>query len=164
MNKWLVVVSSFAFATLLISCSAGRPTQVTERQIALYYYNSDLDRDASGNVRCSRAGLVSVERAVPTSLAGEALIRETIQLLISGSLTPEERAQGIGTEYPLEGLELTDVSLVDGEATLIFSDPSNRTSGGACRTGVLWLQIEETALQFPEVKQVRFLPNALFQP
>ena len=164
MRKWFIAVLSFVFATLLLACSAGRPTQVAERQILLYYYNPDLDRDASGNVLCSRAGLVPVERSVPASLSGEALVREAIQRLISGNLIPEEQARGITTEYPLEGLQLMDVSLANGVATLSFSDPNNRTSGGACRAGVLWLQIEQTVLQFPGITQVKFLPKELFQP
>ncbi len=93
-----------------------------------------------------------------------ALVRETIRQLITGNLTSEERARGVTTEYPLVGLQLMDVSLADGVATLTFSNPNNRTGGGACRAGVLWFQIEHTVLQFPGVTQVQFLPEELFQP
>jgi spore germination protein GerM len=166
MRRWFGAASSFVFATLLISCSTlfSGPTQVAEQPIVLYYYNPDLDKDVSGNIQCSRAGLALVKRTMPASLTDEALVRETIQRLVSGNLTPEEGAQGITTEYPLEGLQLMGVSLADGVATLAFNDPNNRTSGGACRAGILWFQIEQTALQFPEVKQVHFLPEELFQP
>lgn len=41
---------------------------------------------------------------------------------------------------------------------------NNKTNGGSCRAGILWFQIEATAKQFSEVKQVRFLPEELFQP
>ncbi len=91
-------------------------------------------------------------------------IQDTIKLLLSGELTEEERAQGISTEYPLEGLSLKGASSKDGVLTLEFDDPNNKTVGGSCRVGILWFQIEATAKQFPEVQEVRFLPEEIFQP
>ena len=55
-------------------------------------------------------------------------------------------------------------SLKDEVLTLEFNDPNGKTVGGSCRVGILWFQIEATAKQFPEVKEVRFLPEELFQP
>jgi hypothetical protein len=130
----------------------------------MFYYDPALDQDGTGNVLCSAAGLVSVERQLPAGLAGEALIEESIRLLIAGELSAEERAQGITTEFPLEGLALTGAALEDGELTLAFEDPNFRTSGGACRVTILWAQIEETARQFAGVDHVRFVPEDLFQP
>ncbi|OPL11954.1 MAG: hypothetical protein AVO34_01675 [Firmicutes bacterium ML8_F2] len=129
--------------------------------INLYYYNSELDKDESGNIMCSRKGLVSVNREVTVS---KTPIQDAIKLLLSGELTNEERAQGIDTEYPLEGLSLKGASLKDGVLTLEFDDSKNKTVGGSCRTGILWFQIEATAKQFPEVKQVSSLPEDIFQP
>jgi hypothetical protein len=54
--------------------------------------------------------------------------------------------------------------LKNGVLTLEFEDAQNKAVGGACRVGVLWFQIEATAKQFPEVKEVRFLPKEIFQP
>ena len=131
------------------------------RTIKLYYYNYELDRDESGNTMCSRTGLVPVEREIPIT---QTPIQDAIKLLLLGGLTEEERAQGIDTEYPLEGLSLKGASLKDGVLTLEFDDSKNRTVGGSCRVGILWFQIEATAKQFPEVQQVRFLPEEIFQP
>ena len=131
------------------------------RAIKLYYYNPDLDKDESGNIACSRNGLVAIEREIPVT---QTPIQDTIKLLLSGELTDEERAQGIDTEYPLEGLSLKETLLKDGVLTLEFDDSKNKTVGGSCRVGILWFQIEATAKQFPEVQQVRFLPEELFQP
>ena len=131
------------------------------KTIKLFYYNPELDRDESGNTACSRSGLVPVKREIPIT---QTPIQDAIELLLLGKLTDEERTQGIDTEYPLEGLSLKGASLKDGILTLKFDDPSNKTVGGSCRVGVLWFQIEATAKQFPEVKQVRFLPEELFQP
>jgi len=131
------------------------------KTVNLYYYNPELDKDESGNILCSRQGLVAVERKI---LATQTPIQDTIKLLISGRLTNEEKTQGISTEYPLEGFSLKGASLKDGVLTLDFDDPNNKTVGGSCRVGILWFQIEETAKQFPGVQQVRFLPEELFQP
>lgn len=91
-------------------------------------------------------------------------IQDAIKLLLKGELTEEEKAQGIETEYPLAGFSLEGAALKDGVLTLEFFDLQNKTSGGSCRAGILWFQIEEIAKQFPEVKKVRFLPENLFQP
>ncbi len=131
------------------------------KTIKLYYYNPELDKDESGNVMCSRKGLVAVEREVPVT---KTPIQDAIKLLLLGKLTEEEKAQGITTEFPLEGFSLKDASLKDGVLTLKFLDPNNKSVGGSCRVGILWFQIEATAKQFPEVKEVRFLPEDIFQP
>ncbi|MDD3006734.1 MAG: Gmad2 immunoglobulin-like domain-containing protein [Candidatus Pacebacteria bacterium] len=129
--------------------------------VSLYYYNPDKDQDASGNVQCSKQGLVPVSRNITS---GDNAIRDTIKLLLEGGLTAEEKNGGVTTEYPIAGLSLKDANLRDGTLTLTFDDSEGRTVGGACRVGVLWSQIESTAKQFPEVKEVKFMPEELFQP
>ncbi len=147
--------------------SAPKPTEPcgekpqAEKSVKLYYYNPKLDRDESGNTACSKNGLVSVVRKIPIT---KTPIQDTIKLLLLGELTDKERAQGISTEYPLEGLSLEGALLKDGVLTLEFDDPNNKTVGGSCRVGILWFQIEATVKQFPEVQKVRFLPEELFQP
>jgi len=139
----------------------NRISFVAQEKVELFYYDSNKDKDESGNVLCSENGLVPVERNIPAS---ETLIKDTIALLLAGDLSTQERARGIETEYPLEGLVLQGTSLRDGVLTLEFDDPNFKTGGGSCRVRILWLQIEATAKQFPEVQQVRFLPEELFQP
>jgi len=136
-------------------------SSVQTRTIKLYYYSPELDKDNEGNILCSRKGLVAVEREIPITITP---IQDSINLLISGDLTEAERAQGITSEYPLEGFSLTGASLNNGILTFEFNDPNNKTGGGSCRTGILWFQIEATAKQFPEIQQVRFSPDYLFQP
>lgn len=152
---WIV-----GLALALVACEPQQDT----RQISLYYYDPSLDQDASGNILCSEAGLVAVQRELPVSLVGDALIEETIRQLISGELTEGERALGITTEFPLEGLVMESAALRDGELTLSFEDPNFASSGGACRVTVLRAQVEATARQFLDVVQVRFIPDELFQP
>lgn len=155
----IIIFGLFGFMGF-ISIQKDR-TPLPERSVKLFYYNQGLDKDESENILCSRNGLVPVERKIPIT---QTPIQDTIKLLLSGELTGEERARGIGTEYPLEGLSLKGASLKDGILTLEFDDSKNKTVGGACRVGILWFQIEATAKQFPEVQQVRFLPEEIFQP
>ncbi len=129
--------------------------------IQLFYYSSERDKDATGNVLCSRQGLVAVTRTVPVASATP---EGAVWLLLTGGLTAEERAAGLSTEYPLSGVTLQSTTLNNGVLTLVLSDPENKTSGGACRAGVLWYQIEATAKQFAGVSEVRFMPEFLFQP
>ncbi len=159
MNKLKILVSVIFLLvaiSFLISCAQKQK----ETTVKLYYYNPELDKDNEGNILCSEKGLVPVERKIK----GENLIEDTIKLLIEGKLTDEERAKGITTEFPLEGFKLLKSELRNGVLTLTFDDPHLRSSGGACRAKILWIQIEYTAKQFPEVKEVKFLPEELFQP
>jgi len=138
--------------------------EVSYRKVLLYYYNPEKDRDETGNTKCSRDGLVAIEREIPVT---KTPIQDTINLLLKGkeNLTQADFAQGITTEYPLEGLKLKSANLKpDGTLILEFEDSLNKTVGGSCRVGILWFQIEATARQFSSVQKVRFLPEELFQP
>ncbi len=131
------------------------------REISLYYYNPENDKDEAGNVKCSSAGLVAVPRQIAVA---QTPVQDAVNLLIKGELADEEIAAGIITEFPLEGLELRGANLADGVLTLEFADPQNKTGGGACRVGILRAQIEATAKQFEDLGEVRFIPENLFQP
>ena len=128
--------------------------------VKLYYYNPALDQ-GPGGTQCSKAGLVTVDRVIPKTSTP---LKDSIQLLLKGQLTAEEKARGITTEFPLPGVALTSAAIQNGAATLTFADPQNKTGGGSCRVSVLWAQIEATAKQFPTVQSVHFMPEELFQP
>lgn len=132
-----------------------------QRTISLYYYDASKDKDASGNVMCSRKGLVPVARTIPITLSP---VQDAVKLLLKGLLTDEERQQGITTEFPLQGVQLTSAVKNGSVVTLSFVDPNNKTSGGSCRAGILWFQIEATAKQFPGITSVKFSPEDIFQP
>ena len=139
-------------------------SEIENRQISLYYYDPQRDLDDFGNIKCSRSGLVEIQRSMPVS---KTPIQDAINLLLKGkeNLKEQEIEEGITTEYPLEGFSLAEVNLQqDGVLVLKFNDLLNKTSGGSCRVGILWFQIEATAKQFEAVKEVRFLPEELFQP
>ncbi len=159
---FIIIITVLAILALwfFIRFVVGGPEN-TWLSVKLYYYDSKLDRDESGNTACSKNGLVPIVRKIPIT---KTPIQDTIKLLLLGGLTDKERVQGISTEYPLKGFSLKGALLKDGVLTLEFDDPNNKTVGGSCRVGILWFQIEATAKQFPEVQKVRFLPEELFQP
>lgn len=87
----------------------------------MYYYNPEQDKDESGNIQCSRDGLIAVERKIPIT---KTPIQDTIKLLITGQLTEAEKSRGITTEFPLEGFSLKELNLKpDGTLILKFNDP-----------------------------------------
>lgn len=139
---------------------ATTTTQAT-RDILLYYYNPNLDKDTQGNILCSTKGLAAVTRTIPRTLTP---LQDTLNLLISGVVSPIEKASGITTEYPLANFTIKSASIKNKVLTVYFNDPENKTSGGSCRVSILRSQIEKTALQFPEITEVRILPEELFQP
>ncbi|MDO8471150.1 MAG: Gmad2 immunoglobulin-like domain-containing protein [bacterium] len=130
------------------------------RDIKLYFYDNQRDRDESGNLLCSTKGLVPVNRSIPFTVTP---IQDTVKELLKGP-DSVERLTTPGTEFPLVGLTLTSASLSNGVLILTFNDPENKTGGGACRVNILRAQIEATAKQFNVVKEVRFVPDGLFQP
>ncbi len=133
-----------------------------ERQVKLYYYNSALDKDASGNILCSSKGLVSVVRTIKTS---QTPLQDTLRLFLRGEITQAEKSQGVTSEFPLSGVALESAVIApNGVTTITLLDPNNRTSGGSCRVSVLRAQIEATAKQFDTVKSVVFKPISIFQP
>jgi hypothetical protein len=131
------------------------------RTISLYFYDASRDTDAAGNLLCSSQGLVAVTRSIPLTTTP---IQDAVRELLKGELASDERAKGITTEYPLPGLSLVAASLRDGVLTLTLADPQGNTVGGSCRVGILRAQIEATAKQFGGVREVRFVPEELFQP
>jgi hypothetical protein len=132
-----------------------------EQTVKLYYYNSNNDKDAAGNILCSSKGLVAVTRTIPVT---QTPIQDVLRLLLKGELATQEKSAGITTDFPLSGVSLTGASLTNGTLTLSISDPNHKTSGGACRVAVLKAQVEATAKQFDSVKTVRFSPTTVFQP
>jgi len=165
--NWLTILIILLIGIFLIYSKTNHLPPVKEdnkRKVLLYYYNPSLDTDESNNILCSEKGLVVIEREIPFT---KTPIKDTLNLLLKGkeNLTPEDLSEGITTEFPLEGFSLKELNLQpNGTLILKFEDPLNKTSGGSCRTRILWLQIEKTAKQFEEVKKVEFLPEELFQP
>lgn len=133
---------------------------VPTMDVVLYYYMADNDTDGDGNSLCSRNGLIAVKRTLPVG----SRVEDTLNLLLSGALSEDERREDITTEFPLSGLSVERVLHEEGKVIITLDDTNNKTRGGACRTALLWYQIEATMLQFDDVVDVEFRPNDLFQP
>lgn len=140
---------------------AQQSDEKDERQINLYYYNIEKDREIAEYLPCSEDAVLPVGRTIPET---DTVIRDTLELLIKGSLTEKEINEGFQTEFPGPGFALENVEISNGTAVLTFSDPEGFTIGGSCRTGLLYQQIKKTALQFDEVDEVIVKPETLFQP
>lgn len=143
------------------------PTEIqqsgsTTTSVILYYYNQKKDTDSTGNVLCGEQGLEPVERSIPTT---KTPLKDTLDLLLKGQLSMDEKRLGVGTEFPLEGVFIQSIALGDDGTLLIdLRDPQRKTVGGSCRTGILARQIVTTAKQFKAVKQVEFISGEVFQP
>lgn len=142
---------------LIIPIKFSRET----REIKLYYYNQKRDREIAEYIPCDPEAVLPVSRKIFLS---QTPIQDTVNLLLQGKVTQEEKEAGFSPMFPLEGVKLVGANLKDGVLTLEFEDPFSKTGGGSCRVRLLWAEVAKTAKQFPEVKEVRFLPEELFQP
>lgn len=134
---------------------------VATRSIKLYYYNEKNDKsDNAGNPSCEQSYVLPVERQLPVT---ETPIQDTIKLLLKGEITSLEKAAGFTTEFPNSQFLLKGADLKNGVLTLDFTEVPGFTDGGSCRINILQAQVEKTAKQFPEVKQVKYT-NLLWQP
>jgi hypothetical protein len=137
------------------------PVASRTTSVALYAYDARLDTDASGNVLCSAKGLVAVDRLIPETGAP---LRAAIELLLRDPLTSDERARGLSTEFPLDGVRLDDVAVSGDTATIELADREHKLSGGSCRVSVMRAQLEATATQFKDITDVRFRPEGVLEP
>ena len=128
------------------------------RKIKLYYYNLVEDKKIADYIPCE--AVLPVDRETPITPTP---IQDAINLLLEGELTAQEKNQGFSTEFPHQGFRLIGANLKDGILTLEFPSIPSFTTGGSCRVGLLIDQIEKTAKQFLEVKEVKFKPE-VFQP
>ena len=156
-----IAVFVLGIAALLILAKPQTPVEPESISFQVYYYNPDLDKDRAGNIMCSAGGLVGVWRQAP---AGSEPIATAVSALLDFPPRAEELAAGLTSEYPLSGLELVSLSLENSVLTIELVDPENRTSGGACRAGILRAQLEATLSQFPEIESLNIEPEYLFQP
>lgn len=159
MSKKTLIIYVLVFLTLAFFFLNQKKDSLNE-EVKLFYYNPNLDL-GPGGPECTEKGLVSVSRTIPDT---QNHIKDTVNLLLKGDLRNEEKADGLTTEFPLQGFELGEVIVNDSTVTLIFSDPQNSSSGGSCRVSILRAQIENTAKQFKGVENVIILPVGVLEP
>jgi hypothetical protein len=134
---------------------------VREGRVRVLHYLPNKIMAEKVNNEVDPRALLPVEREIPFS---DNLIFDTINSLIQHEVSEKETKAGFWTGFPGDSFRLLSANLQENTLTLHFDDPKYFTSGGSNRVGYLWLQIKMTALQFPEVKQVRYQPQTLFQP
>lgn len=131
--------------------------ETPKTKVQLYYYNQLEDKD----IECGNKYVLPVEREIDLS---KTPIQDTINLLIKGEITEQEKEAGFTTEFPNENFELLSANLKDGTLYLEFTEVPGFTSGGSCRVSILSNQIIKTAKQFSGVNEVVLLPESIFQP
>lgn len=129
-----------------ISSLESVPDNKNSMVVKIYLYDEKKDQ-GPGGAQCSKQGLVASQRIIPRTSTP---LADTIKILLQ--------------ELNLPGVQLENAVIKNGVATLTFSDPQDKTSGGSCRVAILWAEIEATAKQFESVTSVRFQPATLFQP
>jgi len=134
---------------------------VTDGKARVFHYLPNKETAAKLNYEADPRALLPVEREIAFS---ENLIFDTIESLIESELSEQEKQAGFWTSFPGESFRLLRAELQGDTLTLFFDDPLYFTSGGSSRVRYMWLQIWMTALQFPEVENVRYEPKTLFQP
>ncbi len=131
-------------------------------KVALYYFNQTADQKLPPDQQVNINSILPVYRIFPPS---KNLLVDTINELLKWNLTESEKANGFVTEFPHPQFKLLGAEFIpDGTLTLSFPEVSWFTDGWSARMFILSSLIEKTALQFPGVRKVVFVPDTLFQP
>ncbi len=134
----------------------------TPTKVGLYYFNQDIDAKLPPEQQINVNSILPVYRMFPAS---NNLLLDAIKELIEGNLTADEIKKWFITEFPNTKFTIIWLELIpDGTLTLEFTEVPGFTDGGSARMLILSNTIEKTALQFPGVKKVVFLPETIFQP
>lgn len=131
-------------------------------KVALYYFNQLADNKLAPEQQVNIDSILPVYRIFPAS---KNLLVDAINELLLWKLTANEKLQWYITEFPNAKFKLLSSELADdGTLTLEFTDVPGFTDGWSARMLILANVIKKTALPFPGVKKVVFMPETLFQP
>lgn len=131
-------------------------------KVGLYYFNQEADEKLAPEQQINVNSILPVYRMFP---ATDNLLLDTIKELIKWNLTAEEIKKWFVTEFPNSRFDIVWLELApDWVLTLEFTEVPGFTDGGSARMLILSSTIEKTALQFPGVNKVVFLPETIFQP
>ena len=126
-------------------------------KVKLFYFNYK-EYEKHDNEPFSKF-IIYIEKEIPET---ENIIENTIRLRLLYKLSEEEKSQGLGDEFPIS-FYLKNAKLNNGMLSLDIEDMEYFSQGGSTRIGILKIQIEKTAKQFPGVEKV-FYPEEVFQP
>jgi len=110
--------------------------------LKIYYHDSKIDPEVNNCQANNFKDITLAQSSTP--------LTDALKYLV------DQIQQENQTDYRdrVNQFELVSAVISDGIATLTFTDPALFTSGGSCRIGILFSQIEKTALQFSAVKKV----------
>ncbi|MEI7640577.1 MAG: hypothetical protein WCJ46_03585 [bacterium] len=129
--------------------------------INVFFYNKLVDKRLGTFMPCSELAVTPLQRKVKRF---DANIDSAIKLLMEGKLTEAEMRHGFTSEFPNASFKYLGHFYDKDSVVLKFEDPKDFTSGGACRASLLRYQFEKTVKQFTKTKNIKFLPDTLFQP
>lgn len=131
-------------------------------KVALYYFNQKEDSKLPPEQQINVDSILPVYRMFP---ATDNILSDAIAYLIEWALTADEKKLGYSTEFPNKNFHLLSSDLdPQGVLTLEFTEVPGFTDGWSARMLILANSIAKTAMQFPGVKKVVFVPDTLFQP
>lgn len=112
--------------------------------LKISFNNSKMDPEFS----CNK--VFPVERIIAKT---ETPARATLELLLAGNLTNEEKAAGFSTSIN-PGVKIQSLTIENGVAKVDFNEQLQYQVGGSCRVSAIRAQITETLKQFPTVSSV----------
>lgn len=131
-------------------------------EVSLFYFNTKEDAKLPIEQQINVNSILPVKRMISNS---KNIIRDAVNLLVAGNLSQIEKDNWFTTEFPNKAFKLLNMDLnEEGILTLTFSEVPGFTSGGSARMAILANSIVKTVKQFPQVREVRFMPEELFQP
>lgn len=131
-------------------------------EVSLFYFNTKEDAKLPIEQQINVNSILPVKRMISNS---KNIIRDAVNLLVAGNLSQIEKDNWFTTEFPNKAFKLLNMDLGDdGVLTLTFSEVPWFTSGGSARMAILANSIVKTVKQFPQVREVKFMPEELFQP
>ena len=131
-------------------------------EVSLFYFNTKEDTKLPIEQQINVNSIIPVKRMISNS---KNIIRDTVNLLVAGNLSQIEKDSWFTTEFPNKAFKLLNMDLnEEGVLTLTFSEVPGFTSGGSARMAILANSIAKTVKQFPQVREVEFMPEELFQP
>lgn len=131
-------------------------------EVSLFYFNSLTDAKLPIEQQININSIQPVKRLISNS---KNIIRDSINLLLAGDLSQIEKTNWFTSEFPNKSFRLINMDLsADGILSLTFTEVPWFTSGWSARMAIMANSIIKTAKQFPQVKEVKFTPEWLFQP
>jgi spore germination protein GerM len=145
----LVGISGDALAHKAMFKSRVKPVQ--KRVVKVYLVAVDDNGKTGKKIGCSDS-LVAVTRTIkPTLSPLKAALEELLRI-------PHDYSKQLGNYWWGENLKVKSVSIRKGVATINISGEGPYVAG-VCDEPRITSQIEETAMQFPNVKRVKVFVN-----